>query len=112
MINKMREVAEVLGVPFTEDIDEPKCFEVCFDRIWHLAFICERGLAWVKATNGTFNMTVLAGILSGNIEYRIIPFPPKLGKNIGAFNFAVQVTTKTFMLMNLLIVGTLLITKT
>lgn len=79
MENKMREVAEILGVPFTEDIDEPKCFEVCLWSIWRLAFICERGLVWFKETNGTFERTALAGILIGDIEYRITPFQPELG---------------------------------
>lgn len=90
MRNKMREVAELLGVPFTEDMNDCKYFEVYYDDLWYKVYICKNGIVWGEGENERFNNCILVGILSGNIECRILPFIPKLREKYWCVQFCGQ----------------------
>lgn len=70
MNNKMKQVAEILGVPFTEDINEPKVFEIRYKNndYWQEVFLVDEGLC---ASGGNYmNSGYIGLILTGECEVK------------------------------------------
>lgn len=80
MKNKMKQVAEILGVPITENINELKVFKIKFKNkgsMWQEVFLTKGGM--YLSGGQALTSIYLESLITGQCEVRMPPYVPKDG---------------------------------